>query len=360
LNFLINTITHWDEPPRARHQLTYALMKKYPVIFVSANKTGFLKIEKKKVNDNLEIIIPTFPVDVRLRTKLPLINAIYQKWLFRKLRKWYPGITVINFDFTAHHIFKYFKQVVYYCNDDFVALSSYYPFIGKYHKRVEGLVASRSKFCVVTSEHLKNKLLQFNPQTYEIRLGGPDIRNYNLMNGFIPNENGIVTAVFLGFLSTASVEIINGLVQNPNIQLVVIGPEKNAKGISSPEKIHFKGMLTGYELYAEMSKAHVGIIPYSLESKIDRTPNKLWQYFAVGKPVVITDIYSLKDWVFPVKFLYKAKDVSEFVENIFTAVAENNKVLTEARINESFQNTWEKRADDFIEICKANNLIPFK
>ena len=45
MNFLINTITAWDEPPRCRHQVASELAKQHHVVFIERNKSGTPGIE---------------------------------------------------------------------------------------------------------------------------------------------------------------------------------------------------------------------------------------------------------------------------------------------------------------------------
>jgi hypothetical protein len=95
--FLVNTITDWNEPPRARHQLAEALSQDHQVTFVSANRFGFIPaIKTVSVSENLTVIIPHFPVDSRVRYRIPLINKIYQNWLFKRIGKEYNDYIVIN------------------------------------------------------------------------------------------------------------------------------------------------------------------------------------------------------------------------------------------------------------------------
>jgi antibiotic biosynthesis monooxygenase (ABM) superfamily enzyme len=86
IKYIINTMTAWDEPPRARHQVTTALAKKYKVAFVASNKVGLPKISFTYM-DNILLIQPFFPVYLKIRYRIPILNEIYQIWLFNKLKK---------------------------------------------------------------------------------------------------------------------------------------------------------------------------------------------------------------------------------------------------------------------------------
>ena len=41
-SFLLITKTYWEEPPRVRHQVAQALAVNHKVVFVAANKFGYL------------------------------------------------------------------------------------------------------------------------------------------------------------------------------------------------------------------------------------------------------------------------------------------------------------------------------
>ena len=141
ITYLINTVTPWNEPPRARHQLATALAKDNRVVFVARNQLGWPKVRTSELKTNLALVVPYFPVDYRLRWRLPIINEGYQNWLYTRLVNQYGDkeTRVINFDNTATRLFKYFKNVIYYCNDEFTLkinaksnlVSSYWKFAGE-------------------------------------------------------------------------------------------------------------------------------------------------------------------------------------------------------------------------------------
>ena len=76
MKYLINTITAWDEPPRARHQVAEAIAKNNEVIFIARNERGKPRIETSIINENLTVITPFFPIDYRLRYRLTIIKVI--------------------------------------------------------------------------------------------------------------------------------------------------------------------------------------------------------------------------------------------------------------------------------------------
>jgi len=363
MNFIINTNTKWDDPPRARHQIAYALSKKCPVEFIAANKFGLPAIRKIKINTNLTLYQPYFPIDSRLRYRLPLINELYQNWLFRKIKSILKSnineYKVINTDFTAVKIFKYFKNVAYYCNDDFTGISELMnpiPLIVKFHRKWENEMIRNSLFCVSTSNFLTKKIKEKNNNVYEIPLGAPYIKDFGVEADISINKNEFINAGLVGFIDcqTTSIKIINNLLEHPKIQVTLIGPvsKKFLKRINRKDKIILKGILTGKQLFKEINNFDVAIIPYDIERfKINKgiTPNKLWQYLALGKPVVVIDFHNIKSWKFPDGTVYKSSD-EEFPELVLKAYEKNTEDLVKKRISVAADNTWDNRVEEIMTL----------
>jgi hypothetical protein len=366
MKFLINTITHWDEPPRARHQVAFALSEFHEVIFVAANRTGKPGLKRIVVNENLLVITPFFPFDNRIRYRLPLVNEFYQNWLFRKLKKEFNGYSVINFDFTATRIFSFFSDVIYYCNDSFSSISRHVnpSFIAKYHEKCESEVAARSRFCIGVSFLIKENLLRFNRRTYEIPLGSPDVEALNITVDLTPKKNKPIHVGFMGFIKTLNLSpaIINLLLAEDDFSLTMIGPvEDNFLELvkDGDKKLKLTGPLNGKELYEEMNRFDVTIAPYSQRLVNDRasgvgTGSKLYHYFALGKPVVISLMEGLKDLNLAEGLMYVAAEEKDFPALVRKAFDENNSSLISKRIEFARENRWTKRMEKLIELYGEN------
>jgi hypothetical protein len=357
--FLINTLTHWNEPPRARHQVAYTLSKEHKVIFVAAVKPGLPGIKSAIIKENLEILTPYYPILHKIRYRIPFINEIYQNWLFRRLKKKYSDYVVINFDFTATRIYNYFTNVIYYCNDSFSAISKHINpfFIAKYHQRCESQVAARARFCIAVSPMLRDNLLKYNQNSFEIPLGSPDIEQYNIPVKEIMVDNEIIHVGLMGFIKlyNISYQAINYILQDDKIQLTLIGPVENKflEQIKRKDRLTMTGSLTGESLYKEINKFDVTIAPYSARLTKDNksgvgTGSKIYHYLAMGKPVVISYMAGLSKINLPDGFLYIAKSDKEFPDLIHKAKSENTKKLIRQRIDFAMNNTWTKRMEDFI------------
>ncbi|MGD2033583.1 MAG: glycosyltransferase [Bacteroidales bacterium] len=352
--FLINTITAWNEPHRARHQFTFAASGKYKTVFVSLNKTGLPRIRISEPEPNITLVEPYFPIDYRFRYRLPVINELYQNWLFPKLKKIYSEITVINFDFTATQLFKYYSDVVYYCNDEYIGNSKYQsPLIDRYIAGCERKVASGAVFCVATANYLSNKLKKYNRNSYEIPLGvsaGKVSAKYVRKSG-----NSKIVVGFMGVINKRqfSVEAVDQIAGDPRFLLVLIGPIERSfvRKLKYKDNIRITGVLKGGELSKELEKLDVGVALYNLKwVKPGTTPNKLWQYLSHGKPAVVSNLPDLKKMKFPEKSVYILNEEKDLAAMIDRAVSEDTEELHKLRITFARQNTWNDRFKQFMLI----------
>lgn len=353
--FLINTITGWDEPPRARHQVSLALAANHEVVFVTRSRRGRPGLAKHKVHERLTVITPSYPVDYRFRMRLPLVNGVYQRWLFRQLRESLGGHTVINFDFTAHHIFGYFDRVVYYCNDEITGNTNYPSWIiDQYYRWCERQVIRNAGFCIATAPFLVKKLSAVNPRTHEIPLGANKVPENPAFKG--EHEEGKITVCLLGFISERqiSIDLVNDIISDERFRLVLIGPTEKAfeEKIAAPERVTLTGTLKGEALTDALKDCDVGLALYNLKRINPGTsPNKMWQYLAVGRPVVVTRLENIRPEQFPEKTVYLFDEGKDSLrELIHRAKVEDSESLFRRRIEFAHENTWEKRMEVFLRI----------
>jgi len=353
--FLINTFTAWDEPPRARHQVTYALAKTHQVVFVAQNRFGWRRrIELEQINDSITLITPVYPLDHRLRMRLPLVNELYQLWLFRKLLKDYGSHIAINFDFTAHLIFRYFSSALYYCNDECVGNTAYPNwFTDTYYKLSERKIIRKSGLCIATSPYLTRKLSRYNPLTFEIPLGANTVQEGLMYK--TERSNQPIKVCLMGNITQhqVPVELLLEIVSKNSFHLVLIGPveDKLLSQLGKRENITVKGVLKGPDLIRALTDIDIGLALYN-KKKINpgTSPNKLWQYLSVGKPSIVTRLDNLDGKVFPPNSVYIHRDGDSLEELITQAYREDSEEHFKKRINFTADNTWEKRMDQFLKI----------
>jgi glycosyltransferase involved in cell wall biosynthesis len=356
--FLVNTITDWNEPPRARHQVAQALSGDHEVIFVTKSVVGLPGLRIFLAENKMKVVTPSFPYSAKIRIRIGWLNTIYQYWLFRKLKKLHQDSVVINFDFTANHLHQFFSRSIYYCNDDHLAMS--YKFnpgwIARYQDRCEKVMAEESTFCVGTSEYLTSKLKKKNHNSFEIRLGAPEVEDAESLSRYRPKSKVPVNVGIVGYLDTIDTSLLNHIVSLDELEITAVGPisEKKKMTLKNRERIRFTGSLEGNDLFMEVGRFDVGLIPYKLDSSIERTPNKLWLYLALGKPVVISNIKAIRKWAFPDYFVYRSDSTAEFIELIKRAREEDNPELVRARIDFAKRNSWSMRMEKLLQLVEEH------
>jgi hypothetical protein len=360
MKFLIYTLTSWEEAPRARHQVTLELLKLgHEVYFIEKNSAGFPRIELKQF-ENLTLIKTWFYPGYRIRFRMPLINGLYQIWLFKKLKVLLGDLLVITFDFTANQLTRFFPNSVYYCNDEVVGNTTVKSkLVDQYWRQCEASVARNADLCIATAPFLARKLSGFNNRVYEIPLGGPDPGN--IVSPAKRIQNYKVVLGLVGFIReiTISTQVINELLKDPNLIIRLVGTvEINFMNkIDRPSGIEQLGVLKDQSLYAAISQFDVAIIPYN-QKKLNpgATSNKLYLYLACGVPVVMSEMPNLKEKSFPKGTVYISKDNSDFYDLVMLAQNQEKPSYCNLRKKVASENTWKSRVAEFIEILKEQGL----
>jgi hypothetical protein len=274
------------------------------------------------------------------------------------LKELYPDVIVINFDFTAHRIFSWFKKVIFYCNDEYIGNSKYPNFlVNFYHRQCEKRVISRSLFNVTTSAYLTRKLNSINEATHEILLGVTPVQLPAGYNGLNEPVDGKIRVGLMGVINERqiSIALINEISGNESFHLILIGPIEDGfiGKLRYPEKITVTGVRKSRELVDELMKIDVGIAVYNT-ARVNpgATPNKLWQYLSVGKPVVISQMPNLIVTDFPRNSVYLFDGLTPVGELIHKAYNHNSISDARERIAFAGMNTWDHRATRFLEVLK--------
>lgn len=360
MKFLIFTLTSWDEAPRARHQVTKELLKLgHEVIFVEKNSFGFPRIKFHK-EGNFTLVSTRFIPGYKFRFRLPIINELYQHWLFRRMKSRMGDLFVITFDFTAHRLPRYFSNFIYYCNDEVIGNSTIKSSLVDYYwHRCEKSVTTNSKLCVTTSPYLTCKLFRWNTKVFEIPLGGPDPAKIGPL--VKQNRSDKLVLGVVGFIRemTISVQVINELLRNPDVVIRLVGSveEKFLSRIERPSGLELMGVLKDQDLYDAIAQFDVAIFPYNLKKlNPGATPNKLHIHMACGVPVVMSALPNLNVKSLPPGTVYLSKDNSDFDELIKLALEKEKPAYVEERKKLAAKNTWDIRIAEFIKILKDEEL----
>ncbi|WP_238325455.1 glycosyltransferase [Lunatimonas lonarensis] len=363
MEFLFITIDVWDSPPRARHQLAHALSRNFKVTFVSGNDFGSPSIKRTKVSQNLEVFIPSFPISRRFRYRTPILNESYQIWLLRKVKDLIgmrDDLYVICTDFGGYLTPRYFDRVLYFASDDFVNNIDAPEVVKAYTRYTQNKLVVNSFLALATAKTLVEGFRLLNANSFELPLGAPEFGSSSEILIHVRKRDGRIKVVLLGYIDKVKtpVPLLNKILELGNTEIYLIGPIKDdiVDRLIDRDRVISLGVQSGEVLYRTLNDMDVAIAPYYMEdTNTGRTPNKMWQYLAAGKPAVITNLPNVRHWEFPEHTVYKANSDEEFVQYIKDAYENDSDIHIQKRVELARENSWGKRADHLISLIQTRS-----
>lgn len=158
-------------------------------------------------------------------------------------------------------------------------------------------------------------------------------------------------AGFIGNMSEFRFDfsLMEFLIKNlKGINFVLIGPTDKNKRIDQL-RLRFKncfwlGRKTFKQIPQYLKFFDVCLIPYKKNNYTEGVlPIKLFEYFAGGKPVVATNLYSLRPFK---ELLYLVNNKEDFIFKIKKALKEENKTLKTKRKKLAKNHSWKKLVDN--------------
>ena len=131
--------------------------------------------------------------------------------------------------------------------------------------------------------------------------------------------------------------------------LVIIGlNEKNPNihKLQQLKNVHFLGMKSREEVPQYISGFDVCLMPFNrTEVGKGLLPLKMFEYLALGKPIVATSSEVLKQFE---KVLYLADDKDAFVQEIENAMGDHDRTNSDSRRKYALKYSWKNRVSDYL------------
>lgn len=376
---VVVTRTSWNEPPRIRHQLTRQFSRFYNVLYIERpapnvdknNEPAYFKVSErilvcklhnpKQVPIHFYANIPFFH-SVHNKACSKLINRIVHSFGFKKN-------ILVNFlyDFPEIMIDSLYDYKLYICSDEFLkmlrkdkhvfkVLFFLQYFIFKYY---EYLVARNGVLCLAVSQPLLIKLKKINKNTMILYPGHEFDIEEEIK--FTKRKSQNIKVAFMGYIThNLHYDWLRLLSIQNQFSVYMIGPlYKIDYGILLKliPNVNYIPPLIDNRLKNTLENMDVLIMPYDTnipEINAITAPNKLFQYIAVAKPIVISNMPNFIQM--PYGIIYRAHTAEDFIEKIKQAYKEDCQEYVNLRLKIAAENTWDKRGDKLHNIIK-NNLF---
>lgn len=240
----------------------------------------------------------------------PLVNALNQRLLCRYLRQalarlgWPIDVLWTYWPHTAYLIDQLQKRIaVYHCIDDFVAAR--YPLV-----TVDSIARMEARQCrqvdliFARTEGLTAAKRRFNPRTYFLP-GGVDTVLFNPAQVTEPlTDLAPLASPRVGLAGTLDdrldVKLLMHCAQRlTRVSFVLVGPVKRHRVhlglLTRLPNVHLLPARAHVNIPAVVAALDVCLIPYRVNAYTEGlSPLKLYEYLAMGKPVVATDLPYLR------------------------------------------------------------------
>lgn len=284
--------------------------------FTSVHKANDVRIFEKECNTLAEagfhVTLVSMKPDFNPKSKVNHIEIVPKKpgrlYRMRKFSKEiYIAAKNTNADIYHFHdpellpygkkLVKAGKKVIYDIHEDLPRALLSKPYLGPIIARIlasivekyENRIAKRLTALVCATDHIKERFLKINKNTYSIS-------NYPILDNIVaPNickeEN---TVCYIGGITQ-----IRGMfqlfdaIENSNAKLLLAGPvesdlmQERIKQLVHINKVEFFGVVSRAEVLEIMNRSNAGLLTFLPEpNHIHAQPNKLFEYMSAGIPVI--------------------------------------------------------------------------
>ncbi len=224
--------------------------------------------------------------------------------------------------------------------------------------------------CIVipTASKLEREVKKYRKRNFKLITNGVDYEHFSLAKKFdfkdlpppiqnVVRKNKNIVGYFGALASWFDYELIIKLSEErPDLEIVLFGYNydnsfKKYK-LSEHENITIYGPVNYNILPSYATFFDVAMIPFVINEITESTsPIKLFEYMALGKPIVTTDLPECRKY----KQVLVAKDHADFIKKIDEAIElRNDRSYIRSLKEEARKNSWEKRAKEIVDMIKSH------
>ncbi len=312
--------------------------------------------------DNLVVFIYKFAkqesIDLQIKNWHPRLLHVHVsdfdwkafQWEYGELLKHKPILAIAEFPLREFQpLIKSIKRaggkIVYDLIDDWeTSLGGRW-----YSKTIERKIIDQSDLLIATAPKLVNKLGHVRGREARLIPNAVDLHLFNRRQSYerpkdLPKGNPIFIYVGALWGDWFDWSLLGRVAKAyPEAKIVIIGDYRDKCPLDLPN-VHFLGLKAQVDLPAYLIHSDVGIVPWKVDQISQATsPLKVYEYLAMGLPVVAPSLMPLAD----IPFIFRASSHDEFVAFINKA--------RELQINEEKldaflkSNSWQVRMEKIIE-----------
>lgn len=165
-------------------------------------------------------------------------------------------------------------------------------------------------------------------------------------------RDGPIVGYFGSFAVWLDYDLLERVLEEiPEAELILVGPDLDGSlaesGLAERERVRYLGSRPYRELHRHFAGVDVAVIPFVTSAVTAAvSPLKLYEYLAIGKPVVSTDLPECRD----VPGAWVARSGEEFVELVRRAPGEaGDEATAAARRRFVEENTWARRVETLLD-----------
>ena len=281
----------------------------------------------------------------------------------------FQKVFIIPYNFPVHdsHLLKMFDAiddktiVIYELIDNFDLLGNP-DYIKQAQDMFTTLIKRDNTFVFTSANKLYNTALKFGCPKNKLIMNknGVNLEDFqgqcqtNQSVQEIVNKNKPIIGYYGAVSDWFDFNLLERVVRkNPQWEFVVIGPaNENIKKFESFDNFTYIPPVPYKEIPSYAKCWDVATIPFKInEITLSTSPVKLFEYMAMGLPIVTTPMPECKLY----KSVFIAKDASEFEKQIAAALkAKKTKKYQETLAREASENTWEARVNDMVKIIEKH------
>ncbi|MBT9156192.1 MAG: putative teichuronic acid biosynthesis glycosyltransferase TuaH [Firmicutes bacterium] len=290
------------------------------------------------------------------------VNKLNQRYLARFLRGtlealgWQPTGVLTHLPGTAD--FPAPWPQAYDCVDDHAAFADMSPL---WRRQVvlameQGLLR-RARCVYASSDALVRRCQRIRPDTRYVGNGAAVAHFAAAARG----KTGVsgLTGPVIGFYGGLGPWVDVALVREaallaPELSFLLIGPkELGVPWPDMPPNVHYRGLTPYSELPRYLADFDVAMIPFK-DTQLTQSVNpiKLYEYFAAGKPVLVTAIPELTRWE---GLVYPFSTAEELVSSARISLTEV-RALAAKRQAVAAQHTWEAKVREMEDLMRVHGM----